>query len=442
MAQDLHKEERLRFLKIDQATRSALAEFRPSVEQNVQAVLGKFYDHIRQYPELAKMFASESNLARARAAQAHHWLDIFQGKFDDSYVDSVRRIGKAHEVIGLEPRWYIGGYALAMSELVAIAVERLRKKPEKLTAALQAMIKALFLDMDYSISIYIEEGKVTFQKRLNQLAESFEGSVLKQVEEVTQSVGSLDETALTMTSVAEQSTRQATAVSAASEQTTRNVQTVAAATEQLSASIREISTQVSESTRIVGDAVAQATDTDRKVQSLAEAAQKIGEVVRLINDIASQTNLLALNATIEAARAGEAGKGFAVVASEVKQLATQTARATEEIGGQVRAIQEATASSAQAIGGITQTIRRVSDISAAIASAVEEQSTATQEISRNIQQASIGTAEVASNIGGVTEAAQQTGQSASQVQHAVSSLKGNCAGVRAEVGAFLKQIRG
>jgi methyl-accepting chemotaxis protein len=244
-----------------------------------------------------------------------------------------------------------------------------------------------------------------------------------------------------MTSTAEETSRQSTAVAAASEQTSQNVQTVASATEELSASIREISSQVSEATRIIGSAVTQAAETDTKVKGLSEAALKIGEVVVLINNIASQTNLLALNATIEAARAGEAGKGFAVVASEVKILATQTARATDEIDAQIRAIQEASTTSADAIRQIAQTIGRVNEVSTAIASAVEEQGAATQEISRNVQQAAQGTTEVSSNIINVTQAAEITGASANDVLTAAGGLARNGALLRSEVDTFLRDVR-
>jgi methyl-accepting chemotaxis protein len=273
------------------------------------------------------------------------------------------------------------------------------------------------------------------------LADRFEGTVGEVVNGVNSSATELQSTAQAMSATAEETARQSTVVAAASEETTQNVQTVASATEELSASIGEITGQVTESTRIVGDAVAQANDTNGKVQSLAEAAQKIGDVVRLINDIAGQTNLLALNATIEAARAGEAGKGFAVVASEVKTLATQTARATEEIASQVRAIQEATTSSAQAIESITKTIARVSEISTAIASAVEEQGAATQEISRNVQQAAQGTQEVSANIAGVTDAARQTGAAASKVLNSAGALSQNGQTLRAQVEEFLRTVR-
>jgi methyl-accepting chemotaxis protein len=269
----------------------------------------------------------------------------------------------------------------------------------------------------------------------------FEKAISSVVSTVSSSATELQSTAQSMTATAEQTSRQSTAVAAASDETSQNVQTVASATEELSASIREISSQVSEATRIIGDAVNQAAATDAKVKSLADAAQKIGEVVGLINDIASQTNLLALNATIEAARAGEAGKGFAVVASEVKTLATQTARATDEIDAQIRAIQDASVSSAQAIREIADTIRRVNEVSTAIASAVEEQGAATQEISRNVQQAAQGTSNVSNNIGGVTQAAAETGHAAGDVLHAAGDLARNGDVLRSEVESFLREIR-
>ena len=269
----------------------------------------------------------------------------------------------------------------------------------------------------------------------------FDKTITEIVGSVSSAATELQSTAQSLSATAEEASQQSNAVAAAAEQMTQNVQTVASATEELSASIREIGNQVTESSRIVGNAVTQADDTNAKVKALAEAAQRIGAVVTLINEIAGQTNLLALNATIEAARAGEAGKGFAVVASEVKNLATQTAKATDEIAGQVRAIQDATSSSAQAIDGIAQTINRVNEISTAIASAVEEQGAATQEISRNVQEASSGTAEVSSNISGVTQASQQTSAGSTQVLSAASELAKNGERLRQEVESFLQTVR-
>ena len=278
-------------------------------------------------------------------------------------------------------------------------------------------------------------------KNMEALVTEFDQMISEVVGSVSSAATELQSTAESLSSTAEETARQSNAVAAASEQTSQNVQTVASATEELTSSIREIGNQVTESTRVVGNAVAQAEDTNAKVKGLFEAAQKVGDVVVLINEIANQTNLLALNATIEAARAGEAGKGFAVVASEVKNLATQTAKATEEIGGQIKAIQDSTNLSAQAIQAITVTINRVNEISTAIASAVEEQGAATQEISRNVQEASTGTAEVSSNIVGVTQASQQTSAGSTQVLSAASELASNGERLRKEVESFLETVR-
>ncbi|TDQ83838.1 methyl-accepting chemotaxis sensory transducer with Pas/Pac sensor [Dongia mobilis] len=269
----------------------------------------------------------------------------------------------------------------------------------------------------------------------------FDRMITEVIGAVSSAATQLQSTAQSLSATAEETSQQSNAVAAASEQMTQNVQTVASATEELAASIGEIGAQVNESSRIVSGAVEQAADTNGKVGQLAEAAQKIGDVVTLINEIAAQTNLLALNATIEAARAGEAGKGFAVVASEVKNLASQTSRATDEIAAQVRAIQESTEGSARAIVEIGQTINRVNEISTTIASAVEEQSAATQEISRNVQQTSTGTAEVTSNIVGVTQASQQTSAGASQVLSAADELASNGTRLRNEVESFLRTVR-
>ena len=189
------------------------------------------------------------------------------------------------------------------------------------------------------------------------------------------------------------------------------------------------------------NAVDRAQSTNEKVQGLSVAAQKIGEVVELINDIASQTNLLALNATIEAARAGEAGKGFAVVATEVKSLADQTAKATDEIGGQITEIQSATNEAVDAIGSISEVISEISEISSSISAAVEEQGASTREISSNVQQAAAGTQEVSSNMSGVTQAAGETGSAASQVNSAAVELSTQAATLKNSVDDFLQTVR-
>jgi methyl-accepting chemotaxis protein len=273
------------------------------------------------------------------------------------------------------------------------------------------------------------------------LTSGFEATMGKLVQALSVASDGLEATARTMSASSEETTRQASTVAAASRAATTNAQTVASATEQLSASIREISQQVSRSSEMIQEAVRQSNQSNEQVRGLTAAAEKIGDVVKLISDIAGQTNLLALNATIEAARAGDAGKGFAVVASEVKALANQTARATEQIGVEIRAIQEATRSSAQSIQGITEIIGRVNDTATTIAATVDQQGEATREIARSVEQSAQATRQVTSNIAGVSVAANQAGQVAAQVLTAASALSENGASLRRQLDEFLGEVR-
>ena len=277
--------------------------------------------------------------------------------------------------------------------------------------------------------------------RTEEIAINFENRIKKVVDDVNRMCGQLRQSAETMTENAQNTNDRSNLVAGASENASRNVQSVAGATEELTASVNEIRRQVIHSTEIAGEAVDQATTTNQTMQSLANAARKIGEIVTLISDIANQTNLLALNATIEAARAGEAGKGFAVVAAEVKNLATQTGKATEEISNQINQIQYVTSDAVGAIEKIGNTIQRINDISNSISAAVEEQGAATQEIARNVTEASIGTSHVSENINDVQQSAQRTGEVAEEVLKATTELGEQASSLDMEVNQFLKTIR-
>jgi methyl-accepting chemotaxis protein len=273
------------------------------------------------------------------------------------------------------------------------------------------------------------------------LADTFEAGIKGVVGSVASQATEMQSAAQAMTHTAEQATHQATAVAASVEQASANVQTVASSAEELSSSVLEIGRQVEQSSKIAGQAVTDADKTNATVEGLNKTAQRIGEVVQLIETIAGQTNLLALNATIEAARAGDAGKGFAVVASEVKSLASQTAKATEEIRAQIGDIQGATGQTVEAIRSIGATIRQMSEIATSIASAVEEQGAATREIATNVHQAAQGTTDIASNIEGVSRAAIDTGAAAAQVLSAAGELSKQSETLRRDVDEFLATVR-
>ena len=276
---------------------------------------------------------------------------------------------------------------------------------------------------------------------LRKMADDFESGVRTSLDTLAGAATEMQATSKSMSATAEEASHQATTVAVVAEQASANVQTVAAATEELSSSVSEIGRQVTESTQIAGQAVAEANRTNLTVQGLSAAAQKIGDVVKLISDIASQTNLLALNATIEAARAGDAGRGFAVVANEVKSLASQTAKATDEISAQVSAMQGATADAVQAIEGIGRTIGAINEIASAISVAVEQQGAATREIARSVQEAAQGTGQVSSNISGVNRSADKTGTAANKVLFSAEQLSGQAVILRADVDRFVSNIR-
>jgi methyl-accepting chemotaxis protein len=366
-------------------------------------------------------------LALATVAGAATFMIAVQRSISRPLMGVVGSIGElaggntATEVSGQERSDEIGQVAAAIHILKEKMIEADRIKVDQVAAGLRA----------------VEQRKEDMLK----IADNFEDAVGQIVEAVSMASKELETSAGALASTAERSQQLSMTVATSSREASANVQSVAAATEELSSSVNEIGRQIQETARIANEAVGQAQATTDHVSGLSKAASRIGDVVELINSIAGQTNLLALNATIEAARAGEAGRGFAVVASEVKALAEQTSKATGEIGQQIADIQNATQQSVGAISHISETIARLSEISAAIAAAVEQQGGATQEISRNVQQAASGTEQVSSSVTDVQRGASETGSASSQVLSSARALTSESHRLKSEMGRFLGSIR-
>ncbi|RAU20226.1 hypothetical protein CU669_19475 [Paramagnetospirillum kuznetsovii] len=419
---------RLSYIQIDEEACFRLREIKPALLDAMPVILDSFYEKLLRHPPLAAKFSSPSHIATAKQAQARHWALLFEGRFDDTYRQSVQRIGQAHFRIGLTPRWYIASYGLILGELTSVVTARLSNflQPpagrERLTQTLQSLGRAVLLDMELAISTYWDEVLRERVVEAENAVEQINMQVGDSVASVSQYTRDLLDSARSMAEVSGAVEHDAADAAHAAGIALSSAQTVAAAAEELHASIAEISHQVTLSTETTRDAVECMAGVQHVVSELDRAAAEIGHVVSLISDIAAQTNLLALNATIEAARAGEAGKGFAVVAGEVKGLANQSARSAEEIAQRIGNIQEVARQTTAAIGTATSTVKRVDEISGSISAAVEEQAAATSEIARTISETASQASQVTTLMESVSRRIEYANDAVYSVQSSASRL--------------------
>lgn len=440
-------QDRLRFQNIDGDSRALLRELKPIIAEALPGLLDQFYAHVTQWPEMANMFDART-IAHVKDKQIQHWMTIADADFGETYEASVRRIWETHARLGLPSTWFVGSYSILSAGIIAHVTKKFAKTglfsadPSARVAKMASVLmKAVMLDLDFAVEIYIETGERLRRKAVSDLAAQFEREVGATVATFDKAADGLRSTGENVSAASDRVVERARRAGDAATGATANVAAVAGATTQMEASVREIASQVSDAAQIAETGVAKARETSGAVQSLADAADRIGAIASMIADIAAKTNLLALNATIEAARAGDAGRGFAVVASEVKELANQTARATEDIGKQISEMQSRTDAAVNAIRDIQDTIGAMSERTLAINAAVEEQSATTSEISRSTQETASGARGATEMIVEIGDEAAQSAQAVRRMVDDAGQLSQRAANLRQSVEALVAQLR-
>ncbi|WP_422022336.1 protoglobin domain-containing protein [Roseibium sp.] len=433
---------RLAFFRFTEEDRTLARSIWPTLSSHLPRIMDGFYDHVKTVPHLSTMIGDQE--ARLIAAQLSHWERMFNEGPTEAYLERSIRIGLAHVRIGLNPSWYIGGYSYALTQISEVLLTKRMMTAAKRSKVMAVITKLVMLDMDIAISTYHEKmvaDAVAREDGLKSAIATFETSLSGVVGELSSTSDELENSSRDLSRETGSIATRMQTMDTSSAETASGVQSSATATEEMSASIVEIGRQAGHSREKAQQAVQGAQNTNESVTKLAGFADQVGSVIGLISDIAEQTNLLALNATIEAARAGEMGKGFAVVAAEVKELASQTTKATEEITEQIAAIQQATRQSVHDIDGITTIISELSEIANSIAAAVEQQSSATAEISSAVQIAAVGTQSFTDEIAAVRGSIDSVDGTVETIHETSLTLKNRAARLSEEANQFFDKIK-
>ena len=435
--------DKLKFVGMDKAQMEALSEFKPLIAKTVGPALDRFYEQATANPETARHFRDKSHVAHAKQKQVDHWGIIAEGRFNNEYIDGVTRIGKVHAKLGLEPKWYIGGYSLILEQLVTGIIEAelkgfgAGKKGKKAARGVTAVVKAALIDMDYAISVYLDElsqeraRAEQERERLKaeqdealkiissaldclaendlefRITESLPESFGAMAENYNSAVESLRSTLADVRHTSAEINSAASNLATAADNLSGRTEQQAASLEESSAALHELNQSMRSSTMTANDAASRVMEAeasarqsgnvvDKAMAAMGEidkSSAKISSIIGVIDDIAFQTNLLALNAGVEAARAGEAGRGFAVVAQEVRELAQRCANAAREIkdlitvsSSQVKTGVELVEETGQSLGDIIAKVAAVQELVKDISTATEQQTSGLGEISGAVSQ--------------------------------------------------------
>jgi methyl-accepting chemotaxis protein len=412
-------QKRLDFLGIGAIEKGRLAELAPGIRAGLRRSLDNFYLRVGETPDVARFFSDPSHIERAKVAQERHWGEILDGKFDEAYFQAAARIAHTHHLVGLEPRWYIGAYAVLAEQFIATLIDQQPKglfgaKTDGLADRISTLLRAVFLDMELVVSIYWEKAMEERRRTVRSVADQIEDEAVDVIDEVLEIAGEMGEAAGEMAATAEETGEDAASTADAAQVALGRTEAVATAADDLNAQIERIGRQILKTKEMASATAGQATATTEIVARLNTAADEIGKIVDIISGIAGQTNLLALNATIEAARAGDAGKGFAVVANEVKTLANQTVRSADDITRQIATIQDISAKAARSISEMAGAVQQMERMADDVNEAIEAQMDATMYMVNNVHGSADASKDVTDRMVQVSD---RTGRSLNMARH-------------------------